>query len=258
MSDTRGKPAVVVVPGAYHVPEHFEDLTAALQDLGHTVEAVRLPSTKCKKDPGNGLELDAAKIENAIRKFTESGQDVILHMHSYGGMAGSEAMHAFYERQRNAAKAAGQGKLRRAIFLAAFTPVPGENVLDCYKGVRSEFPTSVDEQTMIVTQLDSFSQYYTSTPRDLAEAANAKLVPMAASVFLAPAQHCGWRDHPVPITYVLTGKDYGLHTVIQERLVKRMEAEGVDLTVRRMEKADHSPFLHEVDEYLEVIHDDLV
>ena len=127
--------------------------------------------------------------------------------------------------------------------------------MDQYKGVREEFPVEVDEGKMCHCK-DPYSQYYTSTPQHLAEAAGAKLVPMALSVFLTPATSSGWKDHNIPITYVLCEEDYGLHTIIQEKFVKRMEADGANLTVRRM-KTDHSPFLHQVDEYLALIQNDL-
>ncbi|KAI7123210.1 hypothetical protein KC352_g32572, partial [Hortaea werneckii] len=94
-------PTVLLVHGAFHVPQHFEHLASLLKQAGYRVEVPALPSVGIEQDPGNALELDAGflcdKLEELVRG--EEERDVVVLMHSYGGQCGSEAIAKFLDRQ---------------------------------------------------------------------------------------------------------------------------------------------------------------
>lgn len=117
LTDVMGsKPVVVVSHGAWHVPAHYEPIVAPLREAGYEVLVPQhfSVSTNMKQDPGDALHRDAAAIAQILRDVTNSGKDVILLMHSYGGVAGCEAVGMLYEDQPP-----GPGRIRKLVFFAA-------------------------------------------------------------------------------------------------------------------------------------------
>lgn len=79
-------PTVLIVHGAFHVPQHFEHLPSLLQQAGYRVEVPALPSVGIEQDPGNALELDAGFLCDKIEELVVGEKrDVVVLMHSYGG-----------------------------------------------------------------------------------------------------------------------------------------------------------------------------
>lgn len=79
-------PTVLIVHGAFHVPQHFEHLASLLQQAGYRVEVPALPSVGIEQDPGNALKLDARFLCDKLEALVlGEGRDVLVLMHSYGG-----------------------------------------------------------------------------------------------------------------------------------------------------------------------------
>src|ERR1700742_3199523 len=93
------KPLVYVLHGAWHGPEYFEAARAKFQALGYTMLCPQQPSTGATP-PTVTLYDDAAHVRGELELLIEHGQEVVLVMHSYGGMVGTQA-------------AAGLGKAER-------------------------------------------------------------------------------------------------------------------------------------------------
>lgn len=86
------KPAIVISHGAWHVPAHYEPMAKPLREAGFKVFIPQHQSVGPTKDPGNALQNDAAALARIIEQNALLRRDVILFMHSYGGIAGSEAV----------------------------------------------------------------------------------------------------------------------------------------------------------------------
>ena len=112
------KPTVVFVPGAWHIPAHYEPIMKRLRDSGYEVAAVRHPSCTVESDPGNMLQDDASFVANTLRQVLSSGKDAVLVMHSYGGVSGPEGMAIVLEEQRSNPDPKA-GHVKRLVFLAA-------------------------------------------------------------------------------------------------------------------------------------------
>lgn len=80
------QPAVLIVHGAFHVPQHFDHLASLLRRAGYQVDVPALPSVGVEQDPGNALELDAGFLFDRLEELVGGkGRDVVVLMHSYGG-----------------------------------------------------------------------------------------------------------------------------------------------------------------------------
>jgi alpha-beta hydrolase superfamily lysophospholipase len=122
------KPVIVIVPGAWHVPAHYAHLALKLNSAGYTVDCLELSSTNDEKDlPENTWTEDISIIRNAITSHTEAGRDVAVVMHSFGGMATSEAACGLGEKANETS-----GRVVKLIYMTSFMILEGQQ--------RSDFP----------------------------------------------------------------------------------------------------------------------
>ncbi len=109
-----------------------------LREAGFEVFSVRHQSIGIKKDPGGALQADAAALGRLMQQFTGRGKDVILVMHSYGGISGSEAVAMAKEDKHTRV---GAGQIRRLVYLAAHVMNKGTSML----GSREVPGINIDE-----------------------------------------------------------------------------------------------------------------
>lgn len=123
------RPTIVIVHGAYHQPEHWHTVAAHLRDAGLKVVLPRLPSVGLSSDPGNALDLDTAAVRNALRGVViDEGDDAVLVMHSYGGLAGNEGFGMFQEMDHHT-RDSSSPQVQRLIYLVAHSAVEKGTIL---------------------------------------------------------------------------------------------------------------------------------
>lgn len=96
------KPIIVLVPGAWHPPSAFDPLTRYLESQGYTVDALALQSVDANP-PLENFDADVKHIASVVEKHADTGRDVVLLTHSYGGNPGSSACKGLLKSQRSAA-----------------------------------------------------------------------------------------------------------------------------------------------------------
>ena len=107
-------PTILFVPGFWEGPAVFAQVSSLLQGYGFPTETVALASTG-KLSPGNPSMLDdIATVRTAATKLVESGQKVVMVMHSGGGFIGSNAIEGLGISARGEAK----GGIIKLVFLA--------------------------------------------------------------------------------------------------------------------------------------------
>lgn len=89
-------PTVLIVQGCFQTPSRYEKLVDSLASLGHPTVHPRLPScsgTDHPDFPKTTLVDDALAIRLELTRQVEyEGKFVVVAMHSYGGLVGSEAI----------------------------------------------------------------------------------------------------------------------------------------------------------------------
>ena len=117
------RPTIILVHGAFHQPEHFDEVAKHLNGSDFRVVRPRLPSVGMASDPGSALHLDAGTVRDALDEVViQQRSDAVLVMHSYGGLAGSEGYGMFQEGLA-VAPSAESPQVRRLVYLAAHGPV---------------------------------------------------------------------------------------------------------------------------------------
>lgn len=103
------KPTIILVPGAWHKANAYRPLSSGLESAGYKVIGIDLPSVVAEGDePTPDYDADRDVIAAAIKSEVDSGNQVAIVVHSYGGIPGSEAIKGF------------EKNVTRLVFLCAF------------------------------------------------------------------------------------------------------------------------------------------
>ena len=121
-------PTVVIVPGAWHSPQHYTELRDYLGGAGYTTVSQRNPSCNSTDPNAESAAKDAKFIrDQVLLPLLDSGKVVVLVMHSYGGLPGATAAKGLSQTERHAA---GQpGGIVGLIFISAILAHDGQSLL---------------------------------------------------------------------------------------------------------------------------------
>ncbi|KAK5169162.1 uncharacterized protein LTR77_006471 [Saxophila tyrrhenica] len=242
------KPAVVIVPGAWHVPDHYEPFAKRLRTAGYETVIVRNPSVSVSRDPGNMLRKDAMVTCDVMKKLVnDETKDVVIIMHSYGGVSGSDAAAMLCEWLGTYGQP-DHGRVRRMVYLAAHVLEKGEPMLGTGRVINH---LDVNEKGMMVHQ-KPYERYYADISEQEAQAPLDLTVPMAYSAFTTPTTYAGWRDYGIPCTYIKCLKDNAVPVEMCDKYIARLREGGVDLKVEELD-VGHSPFWIDPDGLMELI-----
>ncbi|CAH0050812.1 unnamed protein product [Clonostachys solani] len=123
---------VIICPGAWPLVSFFEPLIQAFKDRGHAVVCkVRdsYPTFDPMNPPALNPDTDYLRTQ-VLGPAIETGVDVVVFMHSYGGIYGAEALKGLSKQER-AAKGL-EGGVIAAILTCAFVGSTGSTALDLH------------------------------------------------------------------------------------------------------------------------------
>src|SRR3954466_7716202 len=93
---TNEKPTILLIQGSFQTPLVYSPLATQLRSLGYPTIHPPLPSCTDVDAPAlpcTTLLDDAAAVrQELIRQIEDNGKLVVVVMHSYGGLVGSEAV----------------------------------------------------------------------------------------------------------------------------------------------------------------------
>ncbi|KAF5022535.1 hypothetical protein F66182_5437 [Fusarium sp. NRRL 66182] len=119
-------PTVLAVPGAWHTVESFEPLKKIFTARDYDFVSQNAPGVA---DKDSSALRDAESLRSKLLgPLIDAGKDVIVLMHSYGGIYGSQAVQGLSKRERE--QAGKQGGVVALIYVSAVTPVVGKTTLD--------------------------------------------------------------------------------------------------------------------------------
>lgn len=102
-----------------------------MHQRGWETEAVTYPSVGA--EPATlGLQDDAQALHDALDGLINQAKDVVLVVHSYGGLVGSSAAKGLGQKQR--AEEGKAGGIIMLVYLAAFVLPMGNSILDALGG----------------------------------------------------------------------------------------------------------------------------
>ena len=128
-------PTIVLVPGAWHSPIHYDLLFSQLRNFGYPIVSGPLPSCDSPHPRTETVAGDAEYVRKTLLlPLINAGKDVVLVMHSYGGCPGSTAAAGL---SKAAQTAAGKpGGIIGLIFMCGFIAHEGDSLLSTLPGEK--------------------------------------------------------------------------------------------------------------------------
>ncbi|KAH6659019.1 Alpha/beta hydrolase fold-1 [Truncatella angustata] len=233
-------PTVVFLPGAWHLPNCFDLVRHDLESLGYETEAVAFPSVGTEP-PNKGLADDAAAARSVIERLVDQGKQVVLAVHSYGGLVGANAVEGLGYKQR--AKEGKKGGVILFAYIAAFVVGKGGSLLGQLGNqwlpwmIPSALEGDLGQQSGYVTIDNPEEVMYHDVEPELRKKLVSELKHQSAPVFSGTVTYEPWLD--IECMYYFSEDDKALPIMYQEKLAQNLPSE----TLRYRSKTSHSPFL---------------
>jgi len=276
MTSTSSLPTVILVHGAWHTPPAYQTYIDGLQKVGFIVHCPHLPSCKggelpslpsSPPLPSPSLREDVAAVRALVTSLVEEkGERVLLIMHSYGGVVGTDAVSSSEEEASplhfSARQAAGlKGGVVHLLYLCAYILEPGRSVWDLVveAGMAPLWDQLIDTDPVdgSIFPLDPGLAFFSKAKGEMKEeeheAMMRHLVHFPMSAVQTPVQQHAlpaWKY--IPTTYVYTQNDFSVPRTFQDLMTKRVrEQHGVSL---RTEDYDthHSIWVSHLDDMVRV------
>ncbi|KIX92919.1 uncharacterized protein Z520_11395 [Fonsecaea multimorphosa CBS 102226] len=232
------KPVIFILHGAWHGPAHFEPVKSRFEALGFTMLCPQQPSTGAVP-PTRTLYDDAAHVRAELEQLVEQGKEVLLVMHSYGGMVGTQAAAGLGKAERM--KGAQKGGIVRLFYACAFLLPVGKSLVAGLGGL----PPWEDGSTNATNPERVF---YNDLPAEEQKLWVSKLKHHSIIATKTPLTQVAYTS--IPVTYLYCEEDQALPLPTQEMMVRQSGLEDVQ---ELRCGAGHSPFLSEPDLFVESI-----
>ena len=244
MASTHTQPTILLVQGSFQLPDVYEKLTKALKSRGYPVVHPHLPSLLDPDKPdfaSKTLSTDALAIQSVLQRLVEEEtRDILVLMHSYGGLVGIEAVLEQFSREWHRARGLAGGVFH-LFFVAGFILSPGESVLDVF----GESPNNDIRAGGRFRIKNPAQTLYSDLPPEEAEERAAKIIDQSYAVQTTKLTRAAYRY--VPSTYVVCENDQGPPPQFQEMLGKNAGAAMLRIS------SGHSPMLSKTEELADMV-----
>ncbi|KAF9880364.1 hypothetical protein CkaCkLH20_02318 [Colletotrichum karsti] len=227
--------AILLVTGAWHVPQHYDKLVKQLQANGLRVICERLPTNNNAVPPDTTIDDDVAFVRNIVEQEASAGTHLVVLAHSYGGVVTSAALADFATTPDSV-----KGGVTDIIMMTAFIPAENTSLAGIFGGTLPPYLTSQPDGT--ITWSDPISLLYNDMPEEEAQWAEKQMVAHGHAAQYTPIScpEVAWRV--IPLNYIICDNDKALPSFVQEMMIKNVEEQGIDVSKFRL-PASHSPFL---------------
>lgn len=218
----------LLVHGSWHGSWCWELLQPQLEDRGHRVTLVDLPSVDTDVSALGDFDGDTKVVGEAAAQLADPA---IVVGHSYGGAVISNVDYP--------------AAVRRLVFLGAFMPDAGRaftsylppGPLPPYVGLR-------DDGSSTVPDGQAQPAFYGDCPDELVAWAVSRLRPQSQAVLSGVNERAAWRS--IPSTYVLLTEDRALPPDLQAMFAAQA-TETIEF------QASHSPFLSKPEQLADLL-----
>ncbi|CAJ2500127.1 Uu.00g029800.m01.CDS01 [Anthostomella pinea] len=235
------KISILIIPGAFGLPELHDPVVRPIADQGHDIRALHMETAGLgsggARDGHKAPDMyaDAALIAREVEVLADAGREIIIVAHSYGGVPMTESTRGLRVAERK--KQGKPGGIVRIAYLTALVPAVGMTGAEALTGAAQEDPgrpsTSIDENGWLyyVEFSKEASKSFSDLPAEEGERMVRRFTRQSAAAFGSPLTHAGYND--VPVSYLICENDRVIPAESQRTGIKRIEeASGkkVDIT----------------------------
>ncbi|CAD6591815.1 MAG: hypothetical protein ASARMPREDX12_005423 [Alectoria sarmentosa] len=245
-AQTQDLPTIVLVQGSFQIPKVYANLVRGLVARGYPTIHPQLPTcsnTDSANFPQLSLVDDALAIRTELtRQIEYEGKTVVVVMHSYGGLVGSEATTSELSYAQRRAQGLPGGVVH-FFFYSAFLLNEGQSVL----GAFGESPNNDVKPDGRFYILHGDQTLYSDLPPSEASLWASMLIAQSYRVQTTKLTRAAWRY--IPSTYLICENDHAVPPQYQEVLAASAEA--------RVERCSsgHSPHLSQPEMLVQKIHE---
>ncbi|KAI3324235.1 alpha/beta-hydrolase [Xylariaceae sp. AK1471] len=238
------KPTILLIQGSFQLPEVYGKLVTALEAKGYSVVHPVLPTLTGQDEPdfsSKDLSTDATAIQNELKRLIEDdGKHVVVLMHSYGGLVGSEAVLQELTQARRAALNLPGGVIH-LFYCAAFILSEGQSVLSVF----GESPNNDVKSDGRFRMKNAAKIIYSDLPTEEANYWESKIIDQSYAVQTTKLTREAYRY--CPSTYVVCVNDQGPPPQFQEMFGKAANSNIIKIS------SGHSPMLSKTEELADLI-----
>lgn len=241
---------IIFVPGAWHSPNCFNQVITYLHDAGYNTAKVWTPSVlRDGAPPIQTFDPDVAEIRKHLELAVNAGQKVVLVMHSYGGLPGSQAVEG-YDQASLAARGHQDGRgVVHLFYIAAAMLRAGEAWASVPEAIADFVDISKDGNLVAKTPVETF--YHDIQSKVLVDGLVADLNPWSEKPRLSILSYEPWKI--LPTTYLACEYDRAIPFSNHKWFVRNaIDAGAVDMRMITW-KCGHSPFLVKPLEFTQLV-----
>ncbi|CAF9910019.1 hypothetical protein IMSHALPRED_008531 [Imshaugia aleurites] len=245
-AQTPNMPTIVLVQGSFQIPKVYAKLVGGLVAKGYPTIHPELP-TCSNTDSINFLQLslvdDALAIRTELTRQVEyEGKTVVLVMHSYGGLVGSEATTEELSYTKRQAQGL-PGGVTHLFYYSAFLLNEGQSVLSAW----GESPNNDVKPDGRFYLLHGEEKLYSDLPPNEASLWASLLVAQSYRVQTTKLTRAAWRY--IPSTYLICESDQAVPPQYQEMFAASAKAQVEQC------RSGHSPHLSQPEMLVQKIHE---
>ncbi|PYI09347.1 alpha/beta-hydrolase [Aspergillus sclerotiicarbonarius CBS 121057] len=233
-------PTIVLVPGAWCTPIIYDPLRAILTSRGLPSISPAHPSIGAEP-PSKTLADDVAHLRSELVALIEEGKDVVVVLHSYGGVVGSGAVEGLGKAER--AQQGKQGGVVLVVYMTAFVLPKGVSLVDMLGGQFLPFMKAEGDYVHCIGDAEAGFHDIPSEDKELWE---SRLTHASIAVFSGASTYEPWRD--IPTAYIICEEERALPLPVQEQMAQALNTQSI----YRL-KSSHSPYLSMPDKLADIV-----
>lgn len=188
-----------------------------------------------------------------IKEEIANGQDVVVVVHSYGGMVGQSAIKGL-TRPKQSTSSSSKDQSNYVLGIVVIASGFCQTGLTFMEGFGGKPPPiwRNDPSGFLILEVPPRELFYHDLPEEEGNYWVSKLKRQGLKVLEEGGEHSysGWMD--VPVWFLATTEDKALPIQAQRMMVQGAEDVGADITVREI-NSSHSPMLSQPKETVDVI-----
>ncbi|EXA46649.1 hypothetical protein FOVG_03992 [Fusarium oxysporum f. sp. pisi HDV247] len=209
---------VVIVPASFAPPSLYSTLVQSLVECGFSTTVIDLPSVGFRDPlPAASMEEDAAHIRSTATKLADNGREIVLLMHSYGGICGTESTVGVSRTERQVA--GKPGGVVQLVYISSPVPEIGGSVQTMMGDNMPHF-MKLEGDYLISEPKGCASVNFSDLSKAEALTYAKRMTAHSALSFAGPLQNAGYLS--IPVAYIVCEKDISVPPDVQRSVIHMM------------------------------------
>ncbi|OAL34892.1 hypothetical protein AYO20_05853 [Fonsecaea nubica] len=233
------KPVIVVVPASFSPPSLYSELAGALNSHGYETVVIDLHSVGDRSPlPAATMADDAEYIRSLATKVADQGKEIVLVMHSYGGICGTESIKGVTKAERTLSQM--KGGIVRLFYISSPVPGVGGSIATQMSDNMPEF-IRVEGDYMLTEPAGCARTNFSDLPLAKGVELAKTMLPHSTVSFTGLLTHPGYQT--IPVSYLVCKEDQAVPLQVQESIINRIEEESGQKVDVHTCQAGHFPTL---------------